>query len=200
MHSNGPVSIESRALGTLSYIRASMDSAGSLAVPGAAGIVMGTLGMIAAVFVSLPALSDYWLGIWLATAITAFVLGSALVFRQATQRGRANVSGPLRKFALCLGPSLIAGAVLTFILWRVGIEQLIPGTWLLLYGCGVVSTSTVTTAPDSRLIATMGALFIALGIVAFAAPAHVHTLILACGFGVLHLVFGLLIGRLDHGN
>ena len=40
MPDNTPVPIESRALGTLSYIRASIDAASSLAVPGAAGIVM----------------------------------------------------------------------------------------------------------------------------------------------------------------
>jgi hypothetical protein len=41
----------------------------------------------------------------------------------------------------------------------------------------------------------MGALFVALGAITFALPATVHTAMLGLGFGVLHIVFGLLIGR-----
>src|SRR5689334_13733170 len=96
MPTNAPVPIESRALGTLSYIRASIDAAGSLAVPGAAGIVMGTLGTIAAVLASLPAFRPYWIEIWMIAAVAAFLLGGALVIRKAAQRG-ALLSSPIRK-------------------------------------------------------------------------------------------------------
>src|SRR5689334_2208484 len=141
MPTNAPVPIESRALGTLSYIRASIDAAGSLAVPGASGIVMGMIGTTAAVLTSLPAFRNYWIEIWMIAAVTAFVLGGALMIRQATRRGTLLLSSPIRKFLLCLCPALLAGAVLTFTLWRVGMERLIPGMWLLLYGCAVISAS-----------------------------------------------------------
>jgi hypothetical protein len=200
MQTNGPIPIESRALGTLSYIRSSIDAAGSLAVPGASGIVMGTIGMIAAVFASLPALSTRWLEIWMAAAVVAFLLGGALVARQATQRGRSLISGPIRKFMLCLGPSLLAGVVLTFVLWRADLERLIPGMWLLLYGCAVIACSTVTNSQSQKFIASMGAMFVLLSFAGFAAPPALQTAILGAGFGVLHLVFGMLIGRLSHGE
>jgi hypothetical protein len=200
MSTNGPVPIESRALGTLSYIRSSIDAAGSLAVPGAAGIVMGTLGMIASALASFPALRPLWLEIWMTGAVAAFLVGGALVVRQQSKRGRPLISGPIRKFMLCLCPALIAGAVLTLVLWGAGREHLIPGMWLLLYGCAVISASTVTNATNMRLIGSMGALFVALGLAAFALPPSMHTLLLACGFGVLHLIFGLLIGRMNHGE
>jgi hypothetical protein len=200
MQTNGPIPIESRALGTLSYIRSSIDAAGSLAVPGASGIVMGTIGMIAAVFASLPSLSARWLEIWMTAAVSAFLLGGVLVARQATQRGRSLISAPIRKFMLCLGPALLAGAVLTFVLWRAGMERLIPGMWLLLYGCAVISSSTITSSLTQKLIASMGAMFVILSVAAFAAPPALQTPILGAGFGVLHLVFGLLIGRLKHGD
>lgn len=200
MQTNAPVPIESRALGTLSYIRASIDAAGSLAVPGAAGIVMGTLGTMAAVLTSLPAFRSYWIEIWMIAAVVAFILGGALVIRrQATRRG-ALLSSPIRKFLLCLCPALLAGAVLTFTLWRVGTEQLIPGMWLLLYGCAVISASTVTSALHLRLIGSMGGIFAALGLVALGAPPASHALILGFGFGVLHLIFGILIGHMNHGE
>jgi hypothetical protein len=76
----------------------------------------------------------------------------------------------------------------------------IPGMWLLLYGCAVLSASTVTNAGIARLICTMGALFAALGSLAFALPAALQTAMLGLGFGVLHIVFGILIGRSTHGR
>jgi hypothetical protein len=106
----------------------------------------------------------------------------------------------VRKFLLCLCPALLAGAVLTFVLWHARIETLLPGTWLLLYGCAVLSASTVTIASTMRLTCIMGTLFVGLGCLAFAMPQAVHTLILGVGFGALHIVFGLLIGRLSHAE
>jgi hypothetical protein len=200
MQSNRPVPIESRALGTLSYIRASMDAASSLAVPGMAGIVMGCIGVAATVLASLPSLGRHWLALWLIAAFAAAILGGALMARQATQRGSTLLFGPFKKFLLCLGPPLLAGAVLTFVLWRAGEEHNIPGTWLLLYGCAVVSASTVTNARSMRLIAIMGAVFVVLGGLAFALPSGAHNLLLGAGFGAVHFVSGVLIGRANQSE
>ena len=41
MQSDFPIPIETRALGTLAYIRRSIDASASMAVPGTAGVVMG---------------------------------------------------------------------------------------------------------------------------------------------------------------
>jgi hypothetical protein len=199
MQTESPVPIESRALGTLTYIRASIESAGSLAVPGMAGIVMGSIGVIAAVLASMPALASHWLEIWLLAAVAALGLGGAVMARQATQRQQRYL-GPVRKFLLCLCPALAAGAVLTFVMWRAGSVHLVPGPWLLLYGCAVLSASTVTSAATMRLIVVMGALFAMLGLTAFQLPPRSYTLVLGLGFGGLHLLFGILIGRASHGD
>lgn len=201
-HASGaPIPIESHALGTLSYIRASMDSAGSLAVPGMAGIVIGAIGLMAAVLASIPALRGGWLGIWLVAACLAFALGGTLMLRQAgARRGHARYFGPARKFLLCLCPALIVGGILTFALWHAGNLQLIPATWLLLYGCAVIPASTATNPTNLRLIAAMGALFIGLGILALVLPFATQTVLLGAGFGFLHLCFGLLIRRANHGD
>jgi hypothetical protein len=193
-----PVAIESRALGTLAYIRASIESSSSMDVPGMAGIVMGIIGVLAAIVVSLPRWSAHWLGIWLAAAAIALTLGGALVARQTAQRGHARYLGPVRKFLLCLCPAVLAGAVLTVVLGTAGMTSVIPGMWLLLYGCAVLSASTVTIAGIARLICIMGALFVALGLMTFALPTTAHTAMLGLGFGLLHIVFGFLIGRLTH--
>jgi hypothetical protein len=46
----------------------------------------------------------------------------------------------------------------------------------------------------------MGALFVALGTMTFALPTTAHTAMLGLGFGVMHIIFGFLIGRLTHGG
>jgi hypothetical protein len=51
-----------------------------------------------------------------------------------------------------------------------------------------------------RLICIMGALFVVLGSVAFALPPEGHTSILGLGFGALHIIFGLAVGRLSHAE
>jgi hypothetical protein len=202
IHSEAPAAIESRALGTLAYIRTSIESSSSMAVPGMAGIVMGIIGVLAAVVVSLPRWAPHWLGIWLMAAAVAFLLGGTLVARQIARRGNARYLGPARKFLLCLCPALLAGAVLTWVLSTgpMGMRSVIPGMWLLLYGCAVLAASTVTMAGIARLICIMGALFVALGSMTFALPATLHTAMLGLGFGVLHIVFGMLIGRATHGG
>ena len=76
----------------------------------------------------------------------------------------------------------------------------IPGMWLLLYGCSVLSASTVTSAAITRLIAAMGGLFVALGLLTFTLPAAAHAAMLGLGFGCLHILFGVLIGRSTHAR
>ncbi|MEA3151278.1 MAG: hypothetical protein QOD56_2217 [Gammaproteobacteria bacterium] len=195
-----PIPIESRALGTLAYIRTSIESSGSMAVPGMAGIVMGIIGIVATIVTSLSPLAAHWLPVWLVAGAIALIVGGAMMARQAAQSGHARYLGPVRKFLFCLCPALMAGAVLTLVLWHAGNTSLIPGVWLLLYGCAVLSASTVTIARTMRLICIMGCLFMLLGLLAFAAPAYLHTLILGMGFGALHSIFGVLIGHVSHGE
>src|SRR5260370_38129266 len=117
---------------------------------GMAGIVMGIIGVLAVIVVSLPRWAAHWLAIWLAAAIVALVLGGALVARQIARRGHARYLGPVRKFLLCLCPALLAGAVLTLVLGTAGETPVIPCMWLLLYGCAVLSTSTAAVAGCAR--------------------------------------------------
>jgi hypothetical protein len=68
---------------------------------------------------------------------------------------------------------------------------MIPGAWLLLYGCGVAAASTMTVRP----VGIMGALFVALGVAALELPSQYSNFFLGAGFGGLHLTFGITIGR-----
>jgi hypothetical protein len=58
----------------------------------------------------------------------------------------------------------------------------------------------VTIAGVTRLIGIMGGLFVALGLLTFVLPPMAHTLMLGLGFGVVHIIFGILIGQLTRGG
>jgi len=125
------VHIDSHAASTLRYIRASMEAAASLAVPGCAGHAMGAVGVVAAILASSSSLGSYWLPIWLIAAVVAASIGTVLVFRPASLRALTATSYPARKFALCLFPAPFGGAVMTAVLWANGLLAAIPGTWML---------------------------------------------------------------------
>jgi len=200
MQTNNTVALESHALGTLNYIRASIDAAGTFAVPGTAGIAMGTAGLAAAFLAAIPRLAGYWIPIWLMAAVGAAAVGGMLIARQSARGELMLYRGPTRKFILCLCPALLAGAVLTAVLAQAGEARLIAGMWLLLYGCAVLS-ATIMTAPTSvRLLGSLGVLFVLFGAVAFEVPVRWHNLILGLGFGALHLIYGVLIGRTSRGE
>jgi hypothetical protein len=195
MRTSTTVPIDSHALATLRYIRATIDAAGSVAVPGSAGIAVGVIGLIAAALASTAPLRPYWLAVWLIAAVLAATAGGTLVARQSSRSRFTLLGTPLRKVLLGLVPCLFAGAVLTLADLRLGSTHAIAGTWLLLYGCALVCISALT----SRTIGVLGGLFALLGCVAFVLPDHEQGLALGIGFGGLHVLYGLLARGEDHG-
>jgi predicted phage tail protein len=90
---------------------------------------------------------------------------------------------------------MLAGAILTAVLYRDGLAALLPGIWLLLYGAGVVSAGTFSV----RIVPVMGLSFLLAGAAALLAPPALGNVFMAAGFGGLHVIFGLLIAR-RHGG
>src|ERR1700683_2300146 len=159
------VTIDAHAAATLRYIRASMERAGSLAVPGFAGVVMGLIGLGAACLAAMTTLRTHARLVWLAAAPLAALCGAIVMARQFALQG--SVWGAtVRKLLLCLLPSLFAGGIITAVHWQAGNLHAIPGTWLLLYGCALISAS----APTARIVAVLGALFVLLGLAALLLP------------------------------
>jgi hypothetical protein len=88
-------------------------------------------------------------------------------------------------------PPLLVGVLLTIALVRAGQVGTLPGTWLLLYGTGVVTGGAYSV----RIVPLMGLCFMALGSIALFAPAAWGNALMAIGFGGFHLAFGLVIAR-----
>jgi hypothetical protein len=182
----------------LKFIRETMDRAGTFtAVSGWGEIVIGLTATAAALIAHPYRQSDpiVWLSIWLAEA--GIAAGISMAF-MATKSHAANAplfSGPMQKLLLSLSPSLVAGALLTVLLFRQNQLALLPGMWLLLYGVGVVSAGTYSV----RIVPVMGAAFMAAGAAALFSPATWGLGFLIGGFGGLHVVFGALIAR-RHGG
>ena len=191
------IALDSHAAASLRYIRASMEAAATLTVPGSAGIAMGFVGLLAAALTQAPALRPYWLEVWLGAAVMAAGSGGLVMARQAALQGFTFFGAPVRKLLLCLTPCLFAGLVLTLVLWHSGDLRDIPGTWLLIYGCALVAAS----APTTRAVAVLGGLFGLLAIPAYLLPQSLQLITLGLGFGGLHLAFGIYIGfRAAHGH
>ena len=75
-----------------------------------AGVVMGSIGLLAALAASTPQWAPLWPSIWMFAGATAFLVGGALMARETALSGHARYLGPVRKFLLCLCPTLFAGA------------------------------------------------------------------------------------------
>lgn len=187
-----PVALHDHALDNLRFIRDTMARAGSFtAVPGWGGFAMGLVALMAGAIAAAQAGPVEVARVWALAALPALAAGGvALVWKARTLREPLR-SGPAKKFALSLSPSLVAGAALSPALLRAGEAQLLPAVWLLLYGSAVTAAGTFSVRP----VPAMGLCFLALGVVAAVSPASWGNMLLTVGFGGLHLLFGVIIGR-----
>jgi hypothetical protein len=152
----------------LRYIRDTMErSAAFTAVSGWGQVLLGATAAGAAWVAAQQGSSFAWLRVWLAEGLLAAAIGLLACTRKANRRGLPLFSGPARKVALGLAPPLVAGAFLTFLLYRTGLQSALPATWLLLYGAGIM-TGGAFSVP---IVPVMGLCFMLLGGLAVLGPA-----------------------------
>jgi hypothetical protein len=176
----------------LSFIRHTMERATAFtAVPGWGGVAMGAVALVAAAAAETRLTPAEWLAIWLGASVVALTIGGWSMVRKARHAGTTVFSYPGRRFVLSYVPPIAVGALLTVALVRAGLYQALPGTWLLLYGTGVVTGGAFSV----RVVPLMGLCFMALGALALLGPAAWGNLLMAIGFGGLHIGFGWIIAR-----
>lgn len=187
--------LPSRAAEDLRYIRDTMERAASFtAVSGWGLVALGVTALGAAVLAARET-GPQWLRYWLGEALVAVAISMLSIVWKANRRGLPVFSGPGRKVALGLLPPLLAGAFLTFLLYRMGAQSALPATWLLLYGAGIATGGAFSVA----IVPVMGMCFMVLGALAVAGPAAWGNWLLAAGFGGVHIIFGTMIAR-RHGG
>ena len=191
-----PSTLHGRAMENLRYIRTTMERSGSYThVSGIGVAAMGAVALIAWGF-AIRASSDLmWLAVWFEAAGASLAIAVYTLARKSRAEGSAVLLEHGRRFAWNVAPPMTAGAVLTLALVRLGATELLPGTWLLLYG-----TSVVTGGSSSvRSLPLMGTAFMLTGALAFITPNTWGDAWMAVGFGGLHILFGINIWK-SHGG
>lgn len=191
-----PIALGDRAMEDIRFIRRTMERGASFtAVPGWGGVAIGLTAVPAAALAASQPTREAWLLVWLLEATLAVAIGTVAIRRKARRVDLAVLSGAGRKFVLSFLPPAFAGAVLTAALWNAGAATLLPGTWLLLYGVAVVAAGTFS----ARIIPVMGFCFVGLGMLSLLAVPAGGDVMMAAGFGGLHILFGTMIAR-RHGG
>jgi hypothetical protein len=171
---------------TLAFIRRTMESASTFTAVSGWGIVgVGITGLLASWLAWSSAVTAD-LRIWIPAALVSVAVALAANVVKAKRTRVPLWSGALRKMAWVMTPSLVAGAALTVALVEAQALQLLPGTWLVLYGAGVTAGGTFSV----RAIRWMGLAFLVLGTAALVEP-QLGLPLLAAGFGGLHVVIGI---------
>ena len=187
-----PAPIHEHALSNLRYIREAMERASAFtSIPGWGGVLVGVTGAVTAVIAHGQTASHLWLRIWLIDAVLAAAIAGVSM---AAKARRANVSftgTPARRFFTSYLAPIVAAAILTLSLARMGAFAALPAAWLLLYGASFVSSG----AYSIQIVRVMGVCFMLLGLVACFVPFTVGNALMGAGFGGLHIIFGFIIAR-----
>lgn len=189
------MNLQQRAEHDLRFIRSTMARAERMSsVSGLGGIWMGGVAMVAALLAATrPALSEQLL-FWMAAAAVALPLGTFACRRKGRRRDLFIHWDPVRRFVLCLVPAVAVAAALTLRLWSSD-PALIPPVWLMLYGCGVLAAGTYAVTA----VVTLGGSFVLLGAWSLLLDPVWSNVVLAAGFGGLHIGFGFWVYK-RHGG
>lgn len=190
-----PIPIDTRAADNLRFIRDTMERAASFtAVPGWGGVAIGISALFTGVLAWRMAAQQQFIA-WLVEASVALAIGTVTVRMKSKRLALSLSSRPAQRALLSFVPPLLAGAVLTTVLYRAQLLMVLPGLWLLLYGAAVVTGGAFSV----RIVPVMGICFMLLGALSLLAPALWGNVFLMVGFGAIHIVFGVLIAR-RHGG
>jgi hypothetical protein len=185
-----PVRLGEHAEDNLRFIRETMEGAvACTSISGWGFVVIGGTALAVVPLANIQPTQDQWLLVWLGEAVLALIISVAASAWKARRIGQPLFSKPGRKFMLGLAPPFLAAAILTGFLFRAGNFEALPGVWLLLYGTGLVTGGAFSV----RAVPLAGFCFLLTGAVALFGPAQWGNLLLAAGFGGLHIFFGLWI-------
>ena len=186
------VEIHEHALDQIRYIRQAMERTSEFtAVPGWGGVAMGISALIVATLATMQPDIRTWFHLWSYECLAGILIGGFSVWRKVRAGDESIYTAAGRKFLLSFAPPIIAGALISYVLYSAQVPGLMPGVWLLLYGTAVVAAGTFSV----KIVPAMGFSFMALGAIALFVPFFWANVLLAIGFGGLHIIFGAWIAR-----
>lgn len=179
----------------LRFIRETMEAAGTFtAVSGWGQVVIGVTAIFAALLAEWQSTRLEWVLVWTAEAILALFISVWFMYNKAKSASLPLLTTSARKLLFSFTPVFVTGMVMTYAFVKHDI-QMLPATWMLLYGTGVVAAGAFSV----RIVPVMGAAFIAGGTIALFAPAGWANGLMILTFGGIHIIFGFLIAR-RHGG
>lgn len=187
-----PPRLHERAADNLRFIRSAMESSSRFTdVSGIGMLIIGVSAVVAALVAAAQSSERAAILVWEAELVVAVTIGLLATLHKARDRWQRLLAAPARKFVLGLAPPLAAGGVLTVVLQREGLFDLLPGVWLVVYGAAIAAAGAFSV----RILPALGFSFMAAGSIAFVAPTAWAGWLLGLGFGGLHIVFGAIIAR-----
>ena len=187
-------------LENLKIIRETMERSSSVTSLSGIGVMgMGAIALLGSYLAPLQSSDEARMYGWLVVAVLGCGIGVVSTWYQSRWQGPAMRLIAWRRFALALAPPILAGCVLTHIFLRIGYFEVMPGTWILLYGAGIITAGAFSI----RLIPIMGMVFMLFGAIALYLPAswfqpvwqHMTPIDFYLGavFGGVHVLFGAII-------
>lgn len=185
--------IHDHALHSIRTIREAMErSTAFTSIPGWGGCAIGATAIVtsflASNFVLQPRL---WVMAWLADAAVSVTIAAAMMYAKARRANVSLTAGPARRFFISYSAPLLGAALITLALVRASMFTPLPAIWLLLYGASFISSGSFSI----RVVPIMGLCFMLLGLGACFVPLSIGNILMGAGFGVFHIVFGLIIAR-----
>lgn len=178
---------------SLLYIRRTLDAAGRLSSISGSGMVWVGILALAAVLVNYAVTGAPWeahtlaaLSTWAVLLLLSAAITVATMATKARRAGQPFWSPVLRKALWALSAPMATGAILTSALLLHSGAALLPVAWLACYGAALTSAGVVSVSP----VRWMGISFLTLALASLLLPLAWGLVILALGFGGLHIAFG----------
>lgn len=125
--------------------------------------------------------------LWVVVAVGTLILYRMIANKQAKELGISFNSRPTRLAHLAMGPSILAGAIITLRLLIDRDVGFIPGVWIMLYGIALYNAGLFSTKGTQWL----GMCFFYTGIVAILFLSEYDLALTALSFGGYHILFGV---------
>ena len=129
------------------------------------------------------------IGVWAVVAVVAVAFDILMTLRVAAGSGRTPWPRLAQMASYAMGPGIFAGTVLTIALAMRRQWQIVPGVWMMIYGCAVWTASVMSV----RVPRSLGWFFLATGVLALFWAAPIGLLMVGIAFGLGHIVCGIYL-------